>query len=175
MGSRSSTVLDDVALAVLRAATLAILLWQAACRKDEGTPAGPPPEPSLSVLTGTCAVEKFEFWSTDYPVPPAVRLLYDAAANGYVATLRISATSRTSGTYALSATSRDPLRLGDVASGSLSLVEPDSLRFSGAVSLPGTTHFDVASSQLTLVNPHPRQVTMPPIPRQATTRIVCRW
>lgn len=131
--------------------------------------------PTLAGLHGTCAVEKFEIWSTNYSVPPAVRLLYDAVANGYVATLRITTSSRVRGTYTLSATSRDPLRVGDVASGTLTLVEPDSVRFSNASSLPGTTRFAAGGTLLTLVNPHPRPVTLTPGSTwQATTRIECR-
>ena len=156
-------------------AVVLALLLHAACSNDAGTPGGPAAEPSLGLITGTCTIEKFEYWSVDYPVPPAVRLLYDAAANGYVAALRITATSRTAGDYAISATSRDPLRLGEVTGGSLTLVEPDSVRFSGATSLPGTTQFAIAQGSLTLTNPHSRLVNMPPIPRQATTRIVCRY
>jgi len=156
-------------------AVVLALLLHAGCSDNGGTPGGPPAEPSLGLITGTCAIEKFDYWSVDYPVPPAVRLLYDAAANGYVAALRITATSRTAGDYALSATSRDPLLLGEVTSGSLTLVEPDSVRFSGATSLPGTTQFAIAPGSLTLTNPHPRMVNMPPIPRQATTRIECRY
>ena len=156
------------------AAALALLL-HAGCSGNGGTPGDPVAELSLSLIAGTCTIEKFEYWSVDYPVPPAVRLLYDAAANGFVATLRITATSRIAGNYALSATSRDPLLLGEVTSGSLTLVEPDSVRFSGATSLPGTTQFAIAPGSLTLTNPHPRLVNMPPIPRQATTRIECRY
>lgn len=155
------------------AAALALLL--AGCSDNGGTPADPVAQPSLSLIAGACRIVRFEYWSVDYPVPPAVRLLYDAAANGFVATLRITATSRSAGNYALSATGRDPLLLGEVASGSLTLVEPDSVRFSGATSLPGTTHFAIAQGSLTLTNPQPRLVNMPPIPRQATTRIECRY
>jgi hypothetical protein len=156
---------------------LAALMSQAACKKDGS---GPDPDttttlPSLAGLEGTCAVEKFEVWSTNYAVPPAVRLLYDAAANGYVATLRITISSRVSGTFTLSATSRDPFRVGDVASGTLTLVEPDSVRFSNASSLPGTTKFSAGGTLVTLENPHAHPVTLTPGSTwQATTRIECR-
>jgi hypothetical protein len=162
---------------LLSVACLALLASQASCSKGDGGPSGPDTTtavPSLEPLNGTCAVEKFEIWSTNLPVPPAVSLLYDAAANGYVATLRITVSSRLSGSYVLSATSRDPLRVGDVAGGTLSLVEPDSVRFSGATSLPGTTKFALAGRLLTLVNPTARTVTLPPGPYQVTTRIECR-
>ena len=163
---------------LLSAVALALLASQAACKKDGSGPSEPEPDssaavPSLAVLNGTCAIQRFEIWSTNYSVPPAARLLYDAAANGYVATLRITTSSRVFGTYALSATGRDPLRVGDVASGTLTLVEPDSVRFSGASSLPGTTQFALAGTLLTLVNPHPRTATLPAGPYQVTTRIEC--
>ena len=156
---------------------LAMSVSHTGCKKGESGPVEPDTTtapPSLEPLNGTCAVEKFEVWSTNYAVDPAVRLLYDAAANGYVATLRIAVSSRVYGTYTLSATSRDPLRVGDVASGTLTLVEPDSIQFSGASSLPGATHFALAGRLLTLVNPTARTVSLPPGPYQATTRIECR-
>lgn len=157
---------------------LAVSASPSGCKKDSSGPIAPDTTtavPSLEPLNGTCAVEKFEIWSTNLPVPPAVSLLYDAAANGYVATLRIATSSRAHGTYTLAATSRDPLRVGDVASGTLTLVEPDSVRFSGATSLPGTTRFALAGTLLTLVNPHPRAVTLTPGSTwQTTTRIECR-
>jgi len=159
----------------LGAGGLGLLLALGACEGegDQSTPSEPDPEPSLSVLDGTCRVVKFEIWSTNYSVPPAVRMLYDAAANGYVATLRIAAFSPASGNYQLSASSRDPLRVGDVASGTLTLVPPDSVRFTGATSLPGKTQFALSGTLLTLVNSTPRPVTLPPGTYQATTRIEC--
>jgi len=160
---------------LLSAAAFASLASLATCTEQGSEPVEPDPEPSLEALVGTCAVEKFEIWSANYAAPPAVRLLYDPAANGYVATLRITATSRVSGSYTFSATSRDPYRLGEAASGTLTLVEPDSLRFSGASSLPGATLFTLAGSLLTLVDPSPREVTLTPGSTwQATTRIECR-
>jgi len=161
---------------LLSAFAFASLASQAACKEEGSDPVEPgAAEPSLTAIAGTCTVETFEIWSANYAVPPAVRLLYDAAANGYVATLRITAASRVSGSYTFSAASRDPYRLGETASGTLTLVEPDSLRFSGASSLPGATHYALAGSLLTLVDANLREVTLTPGSTwQATTRIECR-
>jgi len=156
---------------ILSAAAFAASASWVGCAGQVSDVVEPDAEPSLTTLAGTCAVEKFEIWSA----PPAPQLLYDAAASGYVGTLRITATSRLAGSYTFSATSHDPLSLGQVASGTLTLVEPDTLRFSGASSLPGVTLFTLAGTLLTLVNPSPRGVTLTPgATYSATIRIECR-
>lgn len=133
--------------------------------------AGPPaPPPSLATLAGTCVLEHFELWS----IVPPVAVLYDAVASGYVATLRITAASSTSGSYSFTSTSRDLLGVTDDDSGGLTLVASDSLRFVGEESLPGVTHFELAGSLLSLTNLNPHQITLASGPYQVTTRIVCR-
>ncbi len=85
---------------LLVAVTLAASVSQTDCKKVVTELLDPDTTtvlPTLAGLHGTCAVEKFEIWSTNYSVPPAVRLLYDAVANGYVATLRITTSSRVRG------------------------------------------------------------------------------
>ena len=150
---------------------VAVATFCAGCSSDKGGPTPPGAEPSLSVLAGTCAVERFEIWSTVQPL----QILYDAAANGFTATLQIRANSRTGGSYVLAATRRDPLGIGEVGNGALTLVEPDTLQFQGMSSLVGNTRFELSSSLVTLTNLRARLVTLPAGPVQATTRIVCRY
>jgi len=150
---------------------VAVATFCAGCSSDKRGPTPPGTEPSLSLIAGTCAVERFEIWSAPFPL----QRLYDAAANGFTATLQIRANSRTAGSYVLAATSRDPLGLGEVGNGALTLIEPDTLQFQGMSSLVGNTRFELSSSVVTLTNMRARQVTLPAGPVQATTRIVCRY
>ena len=141
------------------------------CSSDKGGPTSPGTQPSLSALVGTCAVGRFEIWSTAQPL----QILYDAAASGFTATLQVTANSRTGGSYVLAATSRDALGIGEIGNGALTLLDPDTLQFQGMSSLAGNTRFEFSSSAVTLTNLRARQVTLPPGPIQATTRIVCRY
>lgn len=150
---------------------VAVATFCGGCSSDKGGPTPPGTQPSLAVLAGTCAVERFEIWSTAQPL----QVLYDAAASGFTATLQITANSRTGGSYVLAATSRDVLGIGEVGSGALTLVDPDTLRFQGMSSLAGNTRFESSSSLVTLTNLTARQVTLAPGPIQVTTRIVCRY
>jgi len=154
----------------LSASLIALAAGSFGCGGSGGTTGPPSTQPSLASLVGTCAVERFEQWSILQPVT----VLYDAAAYGYVATLTITRTSTTSGTFAFRSTSRDLLNVTDDDSGTLTLVGIDSLRFTGEEALPNLTHFSLVGSVLTLTNPNPHQITLAPGPYQVTTRIVCR-
>ena len=148
----------------------AMALLCAACSTTSTGPDDSDPTISLGLVAGTCTIERFEVLAAVPPYP----VEFDAAANGYQGTLTIRATSRTAGSYTLAATARDFLRLGEVGSGTLTLVQPDTLLFQGSTSLPGKTHFEVAGSLLTLVSTSAHPVAIPAGTIQALTRIACR-
>jgi len=141
-----------------------------ACSSSSSGPDDSDPSVSLDLIAGTCAIQRFEIVT---PVPP-FPVEYDAAANGYRGTVTIRATSPTAGSWVLAATARDFLGVGEVGSGSLTIVQPDTLLFQGSRSLPGRTRFEVAGSLLTLVSTSPHSVTIPAGTIQSLTRIVCR-
>jgi len=162
---------DTVTRIVRRSlASGAMALVCAACSGTSSGPDDSDPTISLSLVAGTCAIERFEVLTAVPPYP----VEFDAAANGYQGTLTIRATSRTAGSWTLAATARDNLRLGEVGSGTLTLVQPDTLLFQGSTSLPGKTHFEVAGPLLTLLSTSAHSVTIPAGTIQALTRIACR-